>query len=65
MPKYNEITVQLVGMDGNAFSIMGRVLNALKTAGISQSEIDEFIKQATASNYDNLLMTVAEWVNIE
>lgn len=65
MPKYDEITVQLIGMDGNAFSIMGRVLNALRGADVSQSEIDEFIKQATESNYDNLLMTVAKWVNIE
>jgi len=65
MAKYDDITVQLVGMDGNAFSIMGRVLNALRGADVSQSEIDAFIKQATESNYDNLLMTVAEWVNIE
>jgi len=64
MPKYENIEVQLVGMDGNAFSILGRVMDAMKKAGLSQTEIDEFIKEATSDNYDNLLMTVAKWVNV-
>jgi len=64
MPKFENIEVKLVGMDGNAFSILGRVLDAMKKAGLSQSEIDEFINEATGDNYDNLLMTCMKWVNV-
>lgn len=64
MPKFENIDVQLIGMDGNAFSILGRVLDAMKKAGLSQADIDAFVKEATSNNYDNLLMTVAKWVNV-
>jgi len=64
MPKFENIEVQLIGMDGNAFSILGRVLDAMKKANVSQADIDAFINEATGDNYDNLLMTVAKWVNV-
>lgn len=64
MPKFENIDVQLIGMDGNAFSVLGRVLDAMKKAGLSQADIDAFVKEATSNNYDNLLMTVAKWVNV-
>jgi len=64
MPKYENISVKLVGLDGNAFSIMGRVLDAMKKANIPQSEIDAFLSEATSNNYDALLATVAKWVNV-
>lgn len=35
MPKFENIDVQLIGMDGNAFSILGRVLDAMKKAPVS------------------------------
>jgi len=64
MAKYENIKVQLSGLDGNAFSILGRVISAMKKAGLSQSEIDEFTDEATSSNYDALLAAVAKWVNV-
>jgi len=64
MAKYENIEVQLVGLDGNAFSILGRVIKDLKDADIPQAEIDEFIDEATQGDYDNLLTTVAKWVNV-
>lgn len=57
-------TVKLIGEDGNAFAIMGRVTGALKDNGYTKEEIDEYKKQATSGNYDNLLRVTAEWVNI-
>jgi hypothetical protein len=33
-PKYPDVSVRLVGEDGNAFAIMGRVSAALRDAGI-------------------------------
>lgn len=62
--KYPEVEVKLVGEDGNAFAIMGRVMAALKSAGVSKEEIDEYYKQSTSGDYDNLLRTATEWVSV-
>lgn len=47
--------VELAGIDGNAFSIMGRVAAGLRRAGNSQETIDSYYEQATAGDYDHLL----------
>lgn len=62
--RYPDIYVQLVGLDGNAFSIMGRVMDALKKAGVPKEEIDEYYAQSTSGDYDNLLRTATEWVSV-
>lgn len=62
--RYPEIQVRLVGEDGNAFSIMGRVFAALKNAGVPQSEIDEYFAESTSGDYDHLLRTAASWVSV-
>ena len=62
--KYPEIFVQLVGEDGNAFAIMGRVMAALKKAGVPKEEIDEYYAQSTSGDYDNLLRTATQWVSV-
>lgn len=63
--KYSNVYVKLVGEDGNAFSILARVSKALKQAGISKEEINEFQKEATSKDYNHLLSVVMQWVNIE
>lgn len=63
-PKY-DVGVQLSGQDGNAGAIMGRVSDALKQAGASNEEIREFRAECMSSDYDNLLRTCMEWVNVE
>ena len=63
-PKYPDVEVQLVGEDGNAFAIMGRVASALKRAGVSQEEIDEYYAESTAGDYDHLLQTAVKWVAV-
>lgn len=63
--KYPNIRVDLVGEDGNAFSIMGRVKNALRKGGVPESEIAAYIVQSTSGDYDNLLRTAMEWVNCD
>lgn len=63
-PKYPNVEVQLVGEDGNAFAIMGRVASALKSAGVPQSEIDEYYAESTSGDYDNLLRTAVKWVAV-
>ena len=63
MPKY-DITVKLVGTDGNAFALMGKVRRALRQAGASPEELDQFFKEATSGDYDHLLYVCTEWVNV-
>lgn len=65
MPKYPEITVELVGQNGNAFNILGICLRAMRRAGLSKEECDKFQAEATSGNYDNLLATCIEWFNVE
>jgi len=63
--KYPNVNVRLVGEDGNAFAIMGRVTNALRRAGAGSVAITEFRDEAMSGDYDNLLRTVMAWVNTD
>ena len=47
--------VELVGEDGNAFSVMGTVSEGLQRAGNDQSVIDNYREQAMSGDYDHLL----------
>lgn len=64
-PRYPDVTVTLVGEDGNAFAILGKVRKALKRAGVPADEVDAFTSEATAGDYDHLLQTVMRWVEVE
>ena len=59
------ISVRLVGEDGNAFSVLGRVRAALRRNGESQEFIEAFTKEATSGDYDPLLATVMQVVEVE
>ena len=64
--KYPNITVELVGQNGNAFNLMGLVNQALRKGKVSQEERNLFMKEAMSSgSYDNLLVTLMKWVNVE
>jgi hypothetical protein len=63
-PLFPQVTVRLVGEDGNAYSILGRVTHALKRAGVERSQIDAFAEAATSGDYNHLLRTVMETVSI-
>ena len=65
MPKYPDITVQLVGKDGNAFNILGICRRAMKRARLPESEIEAFTQEATSGNYDHLLATCLDWFEVE
>ena len=62
-PKYN-IQVQLSGADGNAYNLLAIVRRALKRANVPQAEVDEFMAEATSSDYDHLLQTCMRWVSV-
>ena len=65
MPKYPDITVELIGESGNAFHILGTCRRAMKHAGLSETEINEFTKEATSGDYNHLLATCTEYFNVE
>lgn len=63
--KYPQVQVQMVGRDGNAFSMIGRVMKALKEEGIPREERTKFMDEATSSeDYDALLVKIMEWVDV-
>jgi hypothetical protein len=62
--KYPEIEVELVGQDGNAFSVLGAVTRAMRRGGVPQAEISEFMEEATAGSNDHLLQTCMRWVSV-
>jgi len=63
MSKY-AIEVELVGHDGNAFAIMSRVSSALKKAGASKEEIDQYMNESMSGDYDNLIRVATQWVEV-
>ena len=58
-------TVELIGQDGNAFSIMGRVKKALFRAGADKEYIDQYLSETTSGDYDHLLVVSMEYVDVE
>jgi hypothetical protein len=63
-PLYPEIEVQLVGLDGNAGAIMGRVAEALRRDGVPRDKINEFRTECMSGDYDHLLQTCMKWVEV-
>jgi hypothetical protein len=64
MSKY-AVSVQLSGNDGNAFAVMGAVKSALKKAGASKEEIEQYLTDSMSGDYDNLLRVAMEWVKVK
>ncbi len=64
MAKYFDIDVQLIGESGNAGFIIGKVAKALKRAGATKAEIDEYRNESTSGDYNNVIQTAMRWVNV-
>jgi hypothetical protein len=58
-------TAKLIGEDDNAFSIIGRVKKALKSAGADQEYIDKYVGEATSGDYNKFLAVRMEYVDVE
>lgn len=63
--RHPEITVQLVGGDGNAVAILGAVQRAMRKAGLPKAELDAFMEEALAGDYTALLGTCCRWVDVQ
>lgn len=64
MPK-TDVTVKLIGENGNAFVILGKVQRALQKAGYPKEFIDNYISEATSGDYDHLLQVTMDYVEVE
>ena len=53
----------LVGVDGNAYAIMGYVRTAMKRAKMTKEDIDAYTKDATSSDYYHLLVVSCEMID--
>jgi hypothetical protein len=51
----NLVKLDLVGLDGNAFSLMGAFSKAARRQKTSSEEINAVIKECMSGDYDNLL----------
>jgi hypothetical protein len=60
-PKFPDVEVQLSGEDGNAFAMLGKVSQALRRAGHGD-QVDAYMAEATAGDYDALLAMTMRWV---
>jgi len=63
-PKYDNVSVQLTGRDGNAFAVMATVKSALEKGGAPQDEIETYLAESMSGDYDNLLRTAMKWVHV-
>lgn len=52
------INLNLVGLDGNALSLMGAFSQQAKREGWSKQEIDAVLTEAKSGDYDHLLQTL-------
>lgn len=66
MTKMNKkVKLNLVGLDGNAFSLLGAFQAQAKREEWTKKEIQEVITKATSGDYDNLLMVLSEHTEAE
>ena len=52
----------LVGVDGNAFSLMGYTANALKSVGLGDLK-DQMYKEATSGDYSHLISVCSDYID--
>ena len=59
-----DVRVKLVGEDGNAFAILGKVKKALEAAGHDELA-KQYLDEATGGDYDHLLQTTMRFVHVD
>ena len=58
------IHVKLIGEDGNAFYILGKVCQALRRGGHGD-KVDAFLAEAKSGDYYHLLATCMDYVIVD
>jgi hypothetical protein len=65
VPIFPNVTVELVGSDGNAFNIIGLCNKEARKQNVPAEKINEFMNEAMSSDYSNLLRTCMKWFTIK
>ena len=52
------VKLELYGIDGNAFALMGAFKSAARRQGFEQNEVDKVIEECKSGDYDHLLQTL-------
>lgn len=55
-----KVSLTLVGLDGNAFALLGAFQRAARKQGWKPEEIKAVMDEATSGDYDHLLQTLIE-----
>lgn len=58
-----KVRLNLVGIDGNAYSLLGAFAAAAREQGWSDQDIEAVRVEATSSNYDHLVQTLLGYTN--
>lgn len=53
-----QVELELEGLDGNAFSLVGAFKHAARRQGKTPAEIDAVVKECLSGDYDHLLQTL-------
>ena len=62
--KYPNVHVQLTGQNGNAFMVMGLTEKAMRRAGVPKHDIDAYVADATAGDFDHSLAVTMQTVDV-
>lgn len=62
--EFRHVVVNLWGVDGNAFIVMGTVKKALQKAGATHLQVSYFLSQCMSGDYENLLAVCNKWVTL-
>jgi hypothetical protein len=54
----------LVGVDGNAFAVMGYVLKAMRECKMSKEEQSDYQTKAMSGDYNNLLAVSIKMIDL-
>ena len=64
MTKYPKIKVKLTGQNGNAFVLIGLVQQALRKSKVAPEEVKAFRDEAMSGDYNKVLQTCMQWVDV-
>ena len=56
----NKVKLSLVGLDGNAFSLMGAFSSAARKQGWKKADIDKVTADCMSGDYDHLLCVLMD-----
>jgi len=55
-----KVQLSLVGLDGNAFNLLGMFQRQARKEGWLQAEINDILEEASSGDYDHLLQTLID-----